>query len=78
MTEICGVAEVNSHACGAAPGEEEEEGTFQPPQARLGVVEETAFPDTSTVWFALQHLMCESISQIKWPSLWGSGEHLIL
>lgn len=77
MTEICGVAEVNSHACGAAPGEEEE-GTFQLPQARLGVVEETAFPDTSTVWFALQHLMCESISQIKWPSLWGSGEHLIL
>lgn len=77
MTEICGVAEVNSRACGAASGEEEE-GTFQPPQARLGVVEETAFPDTSTVWFALQHLMCESISQIKRPSLRGSGEHPIL
>ena len=62
MTEIYDVAEVNSRACGAAPGEEEEECTFQLPQARLGVAEEMALPDTSTVWFALQHLMCESIS----------------
>lgn len=76
MTEICGVAEVSSGACGAAP--EEEECTFQLPQARLGAVEEMAFSDTSTVWFALQYLMCESISQVKRPSLRGSGEHPIL